>query len=193
MCSLPLNQFCTKLLQTTHIQKKVQKFFLQQLGNRKIFLLVTGERNYNSNEHKICISWNKPNETISVSEIWIGTDYFETEWFASTPISTQKANTPNRTQDDKPLLFNTLSALGLLHCGLEITVDNYQQPFFMRFDLTSTKQAAHNFLHPELTNTYRTYGLTANPEVFVWGVRSSNVYITSDRKITKIVLTISTV
>ena len=115
------------------------------------------------------------------------------EWFASSPISTQIANTRNSTQDDKPLLFNTLSALGLLHCGLGITVDNYQQPFDMCFDLTSTQQAAHNFLHPELINTYRTYGVTANPEIFVWGVRSSNVYITSDREITKIVLPISTV
>ena len=193
MCSLPLSQFCSKLLRATHIQKKLQKNFLQPLGNRKIFLLVTGERNYNSNEHKLCISWNKPNETISVSEVWIGTDYFEMEWFASTPISTQKANTLNSTQDDKPLLFNTLSALGLLHCGLETTVDNYQQPFVMCFYLTSTQQAAHNFLLPELTNTYRTYGLTANPEAFVWGVRSSNVYITPDRKIIKIVLPFSTV
>ena len=44
MCSLPLNQLCSKLLRTTHIKKKLQEHFLQQLvsaaGNRKIFLLV---------------------------------------------------------------------------------------------------------------------------------------------------------
>ena len=42
--SCPLNQLCSKLLRTTHIKKKLQKHFLQQLvsaaGNRKIFLLV---------------------------------------------------------------------------------------------------------------------------------------------------------
>ena len=36
------------------------------------------------------------------------------------------ASTPISTKDHKRLFFNTLSALGLLHCGLGITLDNYQ-------------------------------------------------------------------
>ena len=110
-----------------------------------------------------------------------------------------KASTPISTQDHKRLFFNTLSALGLLHCGLGITLDNYQQHFILCFVLTSTQQAAHGFLHPELTNCSVSLdlqfsnALTANLEVFVWGIRSSNLFITSDRKVTRNVLPISTV
>ena len=41
------------------------------------------------------------------------------------------ANTTISSQDHKRLFFNTLSALGLLHCGLGITLDNYQHHFIM--------------------------------------------------------------
>ena len=109
------------------------------------------------------------------------------------------ASTPNSTQDQKRIFFNTLSVLGLLHCGLGITLDNYQQHFIMCFDLTSTQMAAHDFLHPEFTNCSVSLdlqfsnALTANLEIFVWVRRSSNVFITSDRKVTNNVLPILTV
>ena len=112
------------------------------------------------------IFWNKQNEYVSLSEIWVAVDYFEAESLitASTPIS---------TDDNKRIFFNTLTALGLLHCGLRITLDNYQQHFIMCFDLTSTQQAALDFLHPELTNCSVSLelqfsnALTANLEIFV--------------------------
>ena len=84
------------------------------------------------------------------------------------------ASTPISTQDQKRLFFNTQSALGLLHCGLGITLDNYQQFFFMCFNLTSTQQAAKDFLHPEFFNCTVLLGLdfsntsTANLAIFVW-------------------------
>ena len=81
---------------------------------------------------------------------------------------------------------STLSARGLLHCGLVITLDIYQHPFPMCFDLTSTWQTAHDFLHPELTNcsvsldTQVSNALIANMEIFVSGIHSSNVFIKND-------------
>ena len=60
-------------------------------------------------------------------------------------------STPISTQNHKRPFFSTLSALGLLHCGLGITLDNFQQHFIRCFDLKSTQQAAHDFLHPELS------------------------------------------
>ena len=62
------------------------------------------------------------------------------------------ASTPFSTQGSKRLLFRTLSALDLLYCGLGVTLDTYQQHFIMCFEHTSTQQAAHDFLHSELTN-----------------------------------------
>ena len=55
------------------------------------------------------------------------------------------ASTPIVTRDHKRLFYNTLSALGLLNCGLGITLQNYNSYFIMCFDLTSTQQAAHGF------------------------------------------------
>ena len=108
-------------------------------------------------------------------------------------------STPISTQDHKLPFFNTLSALGLLHCGLGKTLDNFQQHFIRCFDLKSTQQAAHDFLHPELTKCSVSLdlqfanGLTANLETAVWSIRSSNIFITSDRKVTKNVFPISAV
>ena len=196
MCSLPLNQFCSKLLQNTHIKKKLQKYFLQQLvsaaGNRKKFLLV--------NRWEILIALNKNNAFLGTNR----TNPFHYQKFGLDQVTLRRnglpiASTPISTQDHKRLFFNTLSALGLLHYGLGITLDNYQQHFIMCFDLTSTQQVAHDFLHRELTNCSVSLdlqfsnALTANLEIFVWGIRSSNVFFTSDRKVTKNVFPISTV
>ena len=107
------------------------------------------------------------------------------------------ASTPITTHDNKRLFFNTLSALGLLHCGLRITLDNYQQHFIMCFNLTSAQQAAHGFLHPKFTSCSFSLdlqfsnSLTAN--LAVCGIRPSNILFTADRKVTKNVLPISTV
>ena len=64
----------------------------------------------------------------------------------------------------------------------------------MCFDLTRAQQAAHDFLHPELTNCSVSLdlqfsnALTAKLEIFDRSIPSSNVFITSDRKVTKKVL-----
>ena len=96
------------------------------------------------------------------------------------------------------LVQHTISA-GFFALRMRITVENYQQHFILCFDLTRTQQAAHSFLHPEINycsvslDLHFSNALTANLETFVWGIRSSNVFISSDRQITKNVLSFSTV
>ena len=108
------------------------------------------------------------------------------------------ASTAIVRRDQKRLFYNTLSALRLLNCGLGITLQNYNSHFIMCFGLTSTQQATHDFLHPELINSSVSVELqfstavAANVEIFIWGIRSSNVFITSDRKVTKNVLPMAT-
>ena len=61
----------------------------------------------------------------------------------------------------------------------------------MAFDLTSTQEASHDFIHPELTNCTISLelnfdaGLGNNVELLFMGERASTVYVRSDRKITK--------
>ena len=92
-------------------------------------------------------------------------------------------------------LLQSLSALRLLHCGLGVTLDF----FIVCSDLSRTQQAAHEFLHPELTNCSDSLdlqfstALAANLQTFVWGKLSFSVFISSGRKVTRNVLPISTV
>ena len=79
----------------------------------------------------------------------------------------------------------------ILRLGLGITLDNYQLPCFMCFDLTSSQQTAHDFVHQKLTkcsvspDLQFSNALTSNLEIFCGGIRSSNVFIMSDRKVAK--------
>ena len=57
--------------------------------------------------------------------------------------------TPVSTTFNHPIYFNTLETLYFLDKGGHgITLDN----FIMAFDLTSTQEASHGFIQPELTN-----------------------------------------
>ena len=62
------------------------------------------------------------------------------------------ADGPISTADDKRLYFNTISDLAHIDNGQEINLTDYPNHFVMVFDLTSTQQASHDFIHPELTN-----------------------------------------
>ena len=138
----------------------------------------TGETKYNSNEHQWYIFWNKLDESFSLSKIRL-------EQITLRRNVLPLASTPISTRDHKPL-FNTLSALVVLHCGLRITLDNYQQH-------------SDDLLQPELTKCSISFdlqfsnALTANLESFDLSIRSSNVFVTSDRKVTENVLPISIV
>ena len=52
------------------------------------------------------------------------------------------------------IYFNTLEALDFLDKGGHgITLDKYPNHFILAFDLTSTQEASHNFIQPELKNS----------------------------------------
>ena len=62
------------------------------------------------------------------------------------------ADSPISTDDDKRLYFNTISDLTFIDNGHGIKLSEYPSHLLMVFDLTSTQQASHDFIHPELTN-----------------------------------------
>ena len=62
------------------------------------------------------------------------------------------ADIPISTNDDKRLHFNIISNLASIDNGHGIFLTDYPNHFIVVFDLTGTKQAFHDFIHPELTN-----------------------------------------
>ena len=102
------------------------------------------------------------------------------------------AGTPISTSDTKRNYYNTLEALDFdLNTSHGISLANYDNNYFMAFDLTSIQEASHDFIHPELTNCTISVelkfdaGLANNVELLFMGERASTVYVRSDRKITK--------
>ena len=88
--------------------------------------------------------------------------------------------TPVSTTVNHRIYFNTLEALDFLDKGGQgITLDNYCNHFILAFDLTSTQEASHDFIHPDLTNCSISVQLTvdealaANVEILFLGERSS--------------------
>ena len=96
------------------------------------------------------------------------------------------------TTFNQRIYFNTLEALDFLDKGGHgITLDNYPNNYILAFDLTSTQEASHDFIHPELTDCSISVQLTfdgalaANVEILFLGERSSTFYVNSERKVTK--------
>ena len=95
--------------------------------------------------------------------------------------------TPVSTTFNHRTYFNTLEALDILDKGGHgITLDNYPNHFILAFDLTSTQEASHDFIHQELTNCSISVQLTfdgalaANVEISFLGERSSTFYVNSE-------------
>ena len=100
--------------------------------------------------------------------------------------------TPISTASNQRLYFNTLEALHFLDKGGPgISLSDYPNHFTMAFDLTSTQEASHDFIQPELTNCSISVelifsrALTDNIEILFLGERSSTFYVSSERKVTK--------
>ena len=104
------------------------------------------------------------------------------------------AGTPMSTIDNKRLYYNSMSALAYVENGHGIPLSKFSNHFIMVFDLTSTQEATHDFIHPELTNSSISVelkfdtALTNNDEVFFLGEKSSTVYIDSARNVSKNIL-----
>ena len=108
-----------------------------------------------------------------------------------TPI----VGTPLDTVDDKRLYIQSLTALAFANSGHGINLANFPNHFVMVFDLTSTEEASKEFIHPELTGTRLSIelmfgGNLANPvEILFIGEKESEIYINSDKGVSKNVLT----
>ena len=63
------------------------------------------------------------------------------------------AGTPMSTNDNKRLYYNSMSALAYVENGHGIRLSDFALHFIIVFDLTSTQEATHDFIHPEPTNS----------------------------------------
>ena len=84
-----------------------------------------------------------------------------------------------------------MGALAYVENGHGIPLSEFQNHYIMVFDLTSTQEATHDFIHPELTNAsisvelkFKT-SLTANTEIIFLGEKASTIYIDSNRNVSK--------
>ena len=99
--------------------------------------------------------------------------------------------TPLETEDDKRAYYIGLSALAFGTSSHGITLAQFISHYVLVFDLTSTLEASHDFIHPELTNSSISIemsfsrNLAAPVEVFLLGERASTIFIDSARNISK--------
>ena len=98
------------------------------------------------------------------------------------------AGTPLESENDKKIYLNSLEALAFEQHGHGIPFADYSNHYLMVFDLTSTQQASHDYLHPELTNASISISLRFSQRLqttlkfFFWAERASTIYIDSARK-----------
>ena len=92
------------------------------------------------------------------------------------------ADSPMNTTDENRLYFNTMSDLAYIDNGHGIKLSEYPSHFIMVFDLTSTRKASHDFIHPELTNCSISIerkfsaALPSNIEFFIIGEKASTIF-----------------
>ena len=63
------------------------------------------------------------------------------------------AGTPMSTTDNKRLYYISMAALAYVENGHGISLSDFPIHYIMVFHLTSTQEATHDFIHPELTNS----------------------------------------
>ena len=107
------------------------------------------------------------------------------------------AGTPMSTTDNKRLYYNSMAALAYVENGHGISLTDFPEHYIMVFDLTSTQEATHDFIHPELTNSSLSVelkfgaALPNNIEILFLGEKCSTVYIDSARNVSKNALPMS--
>lgn len=102
------------------------------------------------------------------------------------------AGTPLDLTNNVRAFHNTLSALGFQNGGNGITLEEFENHFVLVFDLTSSQEASKNLtLFPELTGAAISLELTFSAslteavEVYLLGERFSQIFIDSDRNVSK--------
>ena len=103
------------------------------------------------------------------------------------------ADSPISTTDNKRLHNNTISDLAYIDNRHGISLSDYPNHFIMVFDLTSTQQASHDFIHPELSNCSISIelkfsaALPTNIEIFIFGEKASTIFVDTARRVSKII------
>ena len=101
------------------------------------------------------------------------------------------ADSPMSANDDQRLYFSTISDLAYIDNGQDIGLTDYPNHFLIIFDLTSTQQTSHDFIHPELTifSTSIDLKLLAaslnNIEIFIIGKKTSTTFVDSAHRVSK--------
>ena len=101
------------------------------------------------------------------------------------------AGTPLETDTDKKMYLNSMAALAFHEHGHGISFEEYANHYLLVFDLTSTRQASHVYLHPELTSASISISLRLDTalvqitEVHLLGETASTIYINNSRKVSK--------
>ena len=95
------------------------------------------------------------------------------------------------TTDNKRLYYNSMSALAYVENGHGIPLSAFANHYIMVFDLTSTQEATHDFIHLELTNSSLSVelkfdaALAHNVEIIVLGEKASTINIDSAKNASK--------
>ena len=95
------------------------------------------------------------------------------------------------TTDNKRLYYNSMSALAYVENGQGIPLREFANHYIMVFDLSSTQEATHDFIHPKLTNSLLSVELkfdavlAHNVKNFFLGEKASTIYIDSARNASK--------
>ena len=147
----------------------------------KKFLATTGQQSW---KHEVIFSKEPIRRVIialCVSTAFIGTN-------TANPFHNQKfglreimAGTPRSTTDNKRLYYNSMSELAFVENGHGIPLSEFAIHCIMVFDLTSSQEATHDLIHPELTNSSLSVelkfdsALAHNIEFFSW--RKSIYYL----------------
>ena len=146
---------------------KHENIFTKELIRRVIVVLCVGTTFIGTNTANPFI----PSQKFGLREITIYRNDFAT------------AGNPMSTTDNKRLYYNSMSALAYVENCLGLTLIEFANHFIMVFDLTSTPDATHNFIHPELTNSSLSVelkfdaALAHNVEIFFHGEKASTIYI----------------
>ena len=166
----------SKFLATTGVQSWRQQYVFSKEPIRRMIVAMTTNRAYLGTNRTTSFLYQK----FDLSQIVI---YRNGLPIVGTPIS---------TASNQRLYFNTLEALDFLDNGRPgISLSDYPHHFIMAFVLTSTQEASHDFIHPELTNCSISVeltfsrALTDNIGILFLGERSSTFYVSSERKVTK--------
>ena len=136
---LQILEYVRKMTVTDHVLSAIESTLLKTPANypyqeeiTKTFLATAGQRSWQQEDifaretvRQIIIALNTNNAFLGTNR----TNTFHYQKFGLEQVTLRRnglpiASTPISTQDHKRLFFNTLSALGLLHCGLGITLDN---------------------------------------------------------------------